>query len=217
MNWLSSDDGLGTHISIFIMLLLGGFGFPIPEDVPLVLAGVAASQGVVRLQAIFLTSYIGVLLADQIIYLIGYCFGQKLLARGTRSTFFPSITEHRVHAIREGLRKRRFIYILLGRHFFPLRTATFLIAGTLAIPYLEFLAADALAALLSVGLVVWLGYWRGAHLTPEMINHFVHRAHYYVLIIMCVAAVVWLITHKASRRKSERVTEQKIAEKTSGL
>lgn len=205
LHWLSSDNGLGAHISIFLMLLLGGFGFPIPEDVPLILAGVAASKKIVSLQGIFLTAYVGVIVADQIIYLFGYAFGQKLLARGTKSRFFPSITEDRVELIREGLRKKRLLYILLGRHFFPLRTATFLIAGALAIPYWEFLAADAFAALLSVGIVVWLGYFLGEKLTPEVIRHLIHQAHYYILIITCAAALVWLLTKKRRQRKAGRV------------
>lgn len=210
-HWLASENGLGLHITLFSMLLLGAFGFPIPEDIPLVLAGVASAQGLVSLKAIFLTCYVGVLLADQIIYLFGYCFGQRLLHAGARSPIFPAITEHRIDVIRHGLRKRRFIYILLGRHFFPLRTATFLVAGALRIPFLEFLIADALAALISVTLVVWLGYWLGGKLTPEVISHIVHQGNIYLAVAIGIGVIAFVIGHTIKkRRKSADDTAEKV-------
>ncbi|MFN8391521.1 MAG: VTT domain-containing protein [Bdellovibrionota bacterium] len=200
-HWLTSDNGFGVHITVLSMLLLGGLGFPMPEDIPLVLGGVAASQGIVSIKGMFLTCYVGVLLADQIIFLFGFFFGQRLLNAGTRSTFFPSITESRVQRVRDGLRRRRLVYILLGRHFFPLRTATFLIAGTLRIPFIEFLIADAFAALLSVGLVLWVGYFLGGKLTPEMISHIVHQAHYYLAGFVALLALMYLINRTLRKRK----------------
>jgi len=208
-HWLASENGLGLHITLFCMLLVGAFGFPIPEDIPLVLAGVASSQGLVTLKAIFVTCYVGVLLSDQIIYLFGYWFGKRLLRAGTRSTFFPAITEHRIHVIREGLRKRRFIYILLGRHFFPLRTATFLVAGALHIPFVEFFIADAIAALISVTIVIWIGYFLGGQLTPEVISHLVQQGNYYLAAGIALCALVYILGRGIKkRRKNGQLSEQ---------
>lgn len=201
VNWLASENGFRVHIAVLILLLMGGFGFPMPEDIPLLLGGVAASKNIVSLRAIFLTCYLGVLLADQIVFLIGYFFGQKLLAAGTRSPFFPSITEERLNVVREGLRKRRLFYIFLGRHLFPLRTATFLSAGALRIPYLEFLIADAFAALLSVTMVVGIGYMLGSRLTPEVVQHFVHKSHLYLLIITLICILFWVLNRAIKRRR----------------
>jgi membrane protein DedA with SNARE-associated domain len=214
VHWLANDNGQGVHITILTMLLLGGLGFPVPEDIPLILGGVAASQGLVSFRAVFLTCYVGVLLADQVIYLFGYYFGQRLLNAGTRSPFFPSITEDRVDSIRDGLRKKRLIYIVLGRHFFPLRTATFLIAGTLAIPYMEFLVADAFAALLSVTLVLWLGYLLGGQLTPEVISHLVHESHYYIFAFTLVGIVMYLVTRRIKKRKLQSAKKDVVNEQS---
>lgn len=180
LSWLASENGQAVHIAVMVMLLLGGLGFPIPEDIPILLAGVAASKGIVHAHFVFLTCYVGVLLADQIVFLIGYLFGPKMLSAGTRSRFFPSITEERVEEIRTGLRKRRLLYIFVGRHLFPVRSVTFLTAGALRIPYLEFLFADALAALISVTIVMGIGYYLGEQLSPEVVQHLVNEAHYYI-------------------------------------
>ena len=187
--WLASDNGVAVHLAVFVMLLLGGLGFPIPEDIPILLGGVASAKGIVHLPTIFLTCYVGVLLADQTVFFIGYFFGQRMLSAGTRSRFFPSITESRVEEIRNGLRKKRLFYIFVGRHLFPVRSVTFLTAGALRIPYFEFLLADAIAALVSVGIVLGIGHYLGEQLSPDVVQHLVREAHYYILavaVLICV-------------------------------
>ncbi len=200
LQWFSLDHGYNAYVTILVLLILGGFGFPIPEDIPLILAGVAAARSVVSLQWILLACYIGVITADMIIYLLGYRFGQHLLNWAIHSPFFPSLTAERVDSIRRGLRRRRLLYIFIGRHFFPVRTATFLKAGTVGIPFLEFLVADAFAALISVTLVVCAGYWLGGELTPEVISHLVHQGDYYLGAVLVVAALSYLASVRWKQR-----------------
>lgn len=201
-DWLSKGDGINTHISIFIALLLGGVGFPIPEDLPLILAGVVASQKIVSLRGIYLTSYFGVVLADQLIYFIGYFFGKKLVTAGIKSPFLPSINQEKINTIREGLRKKRLVYIFLGRHLFPLRTATFITAGALGIPYFEFLIADAFAALLSVSIVIGIGYFLGEQLSHETIKYLINQIHYLILIATVLGFLIYLAYRKYKTKKS---------------
>lgn len=202
LDWLTKSDGFNTHISIFISLILGGFGFPIPEDLPLVLGGIAASQGIVSIRGIYLTCYFGVVFADQLIYLIGYFFGKKLVNAGVKSPLFPSLNQEKINMIREGLRKKRLVYIFLGRHLFPLRTATFITAGALEIPYLEFLIADSFAALLSVSIVVGLGYFLGGQLSPDVIKQLIDKAHYVILIASIVIFLIYLACKFYKKKKS---------------
>lgn len=208
LKWFSIDHGYNAYVTILTLLILGGFGFPIPEDIPLVLAGVAAARNVVSLQWILVACYIGVVVADMIIYLLGHRFGQRLLNWGVHSPFFPSLTAERVTTIREGLRRRRLLYIFIGRHFFPVRTATFLTAGTVGIPFLEFLAADAFAALVSVTIVVCVGYWLGGTLTPEVISHLVHQGNYYVGGLLVLGAVSYLASVRWKQRHPSDLPEE---------
>jgi len=142
--YLSSDNGFVVQLGIFITLILGGVGFPVPEDIPILIAGVISARGLLSLQVMFLTCYIGVLIADQFVYWIGFFFGKKVLELGTKSKYFKLMTAERVEEVRNGLREKRLLYIFIGRHLFPIRSATFLTAGSLRIPYLEFLVADML-------------------------------------------------------------------------
>lgn len=207
LQWFSIDHGYNAYVTILTLLILGGFGFPIPEDIPLVLAGVAAARDVVSLQWILLACYVGVVIADMTIYLLGHRFGQRILNWGIHSPFFPSLTAERVCSIRDGLRKRRLLYIFIGRHFFPVRTATFLTAGTVGIPFVEFLIADAFAALVSVTLIVCIGYWLGGSLTPEVISHLVHQGNYYLGGILCIGAMSYLASVRWKQRHQTDLPE----------
>lgn len=203
-DWLESDSGEAVHLAVFIALILGGFGFPIPEDIPLLLAGVAAGKDIVHLQRIWLTAYVGVICADLILYWAGYFFGTRLLDAGKKTRWFPSVTEERLSEIREGLRRRRLAIIFIGRHLFPVRSVTFLSAGALRVPFLEFLIADGFAALVSVTLVLGIGYFLGESLDTEFARHILHDAHIYLTIILVAGLLYWMWKRKtASNKKSD--------------
>lgn len=204
IQWLASESGVRVYVGIFVLLLLGGFGFPVPEDIPIVLAGVAASKNIISIEGAFVVSYVGVVVADQIVYLMGYFFGQKLVMAGTRSKRFTFITDEKVDEIREGLRKRRLVYIFIGRHVFPVRTVTFLTAGALRIPYLEFLIADAFAALVSVAVVLWLGHLLGGRLTPEVIHDMLKEWHVYVGWTVAACLSLWMLRREWLKRKRSK-------------
>lgn len=148
--------------------------------------------------------YLGVVLADLMIYGIGYKFGPRLLSYGTLSPFLPSVTPERVERVRVGLRKKRFMYIFLGRHLFPLRSVTFLTAGALRIPFLEFLISDLIAALISVALMIGLGFILGETITPEMLNHIGKEVHWYgaILTILVLIFIAFRIWKRRKLRKS---------------
>jgi len=195
-NWLANDNGFGTYASVLIMLLIGGIGLPMPEDIPLVLSGITISKDVVNPFYIFLVCYIGVLCGDQLLFLIGYKFGNKLLRmwHNPNSMFSSFITERRVDKIREGLRRKRFLYILIGRHLFPVRTATFLIAGSLRIPFMEFLISDMIAAFISVSLIVFLGWLIGWQLLdPRVFERLSRELPLYIvgIMLLIISPAIW--------------------------
>ena len=193
---IDSENAYDVHLGIVILLVLGALGFPVPEDIPIILAGIAAAQKIVSTQGIFLTCYVSVVIADIFIFMVGWLFGQKLLKAGTKSRFLPVVTEDKVETIREGLRKRRLLYIFIARHLFAVRTLTFLISGALRIPISEFIIADAIAALISVSLMMGLGYFLGETLTPEVINHLVSQASLYLLAAVVIVAAIYLFRKK---------------------
>lgn len=202
IDYLASENGYNLHVWVFIALLLGGLGFPIPEDLPLLFAGLAAGRQVVSFWAIFITCYAGVVLGDLIVYTLGYFFGPSMVEAGKKSRYFPGITEARIQKVQKGLRKNRFLYIFMGRHLFPLRSITFATAGALRIPLVEFLIADLLAAFVSVFLMLGLGFLLGEALPAEVIED-VSRSIHWVAIAICGVLAIFVARKIFKRSSSE--------------
>lgn len=200
IRWLSVDNGSHFQWGIFIALLLGGLGFPIPEDLPLILSGIAAARGVVELDSIALICYIGVIIGDQVLYFLGFLFGKKLMKKGIDSPLLPHLTQEWVDYVRVRWRGKRYLLIIMARHLFPFRAVTFISAGALHVPYIDFLVADLFAALLSVTIMLGIGYFIGEQLSPEVIKHLIDQAHVYTFAICLIGVLFWLYRRQRQKR-----------------
>jgi len=189
------------HKTIFVLLILGGLGFPMPEEVPLFLGGMAAANDIASLQLLFFVCYVGVLCGDLTMYSFGYFFGQKILQVGTDSPFLAAVTPEKVELVRDGLRKRRLICLFVGRHLFLFRSLTFVVAGSLRLPPLEFFAADAVAALFSVTLFMGLGYWLGGQISPELFSKYAHDVSIGLTLVAVVGGLVFFLFRTWKHRK----------------
>src|SRR5439155_1078673 len=72
----------GTHAGLFLLLVGGGVGLPLPEDLTLLAAGVLAHQHVLRLRDVIAIGFAGVVCADWIIYLAGRRYGRGIVVLG---------------------------------------------------------------------------------------------------------------------------------------
>jgi len=153
--WLLAQVGVVVYIALFVLLLGGAIGLPIPEDLPLILGGILASRGQGRPEIILLVCYIAIVLGDVLIFFIGRYFGAALFKKAWfRSRFSPA----KLREVRKRLERRRFVTIFVARHLFYLRTLTFLTCGAVKMRFSLFIVADALAALISAPLMFGLGY-----------------------------------------------------------
>ncbi len=143
-----------------MLLLAGALGLPVPEDIPLILAGVLVQMGKAKLVWIALVCYFGILIGDLIIYFVGRRLGPKLFQK---AWFKSRLSSSRLRRVKFRLEKRSLLMILLARHLFYFRTITFLICGAVRMQFMKFLIADAIAALVSVPLMLGLGYLLAEH------------------------------------------------------
>src|SRR5262249_39071217 len=138
----------------------GAIGLPIPEDIPLILAGIVLHEGRANLECTFAVTYVAILLGDLLIFSAGRKLGPSI---SKRSWFQMRVSESRIRRVKYNLEKRSLIMIFIARHLFYLRTLTFLACGALRMNLWRFLAADAIAALVSVPLMLGLGYFAAEH------------------------------------------------------
>lgn len=156
--WLSQYAAEAPYLVIFGVLLLTGFGLPLPEDIPLLIGGYLCGQ--TPNQAPYLWVMLpgcvfAILASDSVIYLAGRCFGPNL----SRHRLLKRIVGTRNLArTRVLFRKRGGRFIFLARFLPGVRMPAFFTAGTFKMPFHKFMAWNGSAALLSAPWVMMLAY-----------------------------------------------------------
>jgi membrane protein DedA with SNARE-associated domain len=183
------SHGLFAYLLVLIALLAGSVGIPAPEDLTLIAAGVLCSLAQVNTWIMAITCYLGLIIGDLIIYRIGWMTGPTLFRK---KWFRRHISTKRLQTMRTNLHKRTMLTILVARHLFYIRTATFLMCGAVRISFTRFIIMDAIAALITTPLMMGIGF-AFAH-NYEMVIKWV-RDLKFILIALGVIAAFFIIRH----------------------
>lgn len=184
------------YISVFTILLLCGFGLPVPEDISLVAGGIIAGLGYANVHLMFAIALAGVLIGDSTMYNLGRILGERVLnLRLVRRLLTPK----RYSLVRSKFEQYGKRVIFAARFLPGLRSPIFLTAGiTRFVSFWIFLGIDSLAALISVPFWVYLGYY-GAH-EREWLMRWISRTQWGILVVALVIALVILIDAMIGRR-----------------
>jgi len=132
--------------------------FPlIPSETIVITASVLAAQGDLAIWLIVPAVALGAFLGDNLCYLLGRQVGDPVADR----LLSGETGQARLRWAEEAIARRGAILIAIGRFIPGGRTATTFAAGTLEMPYRQFLVADAVAASLWALYVSMLGYLGG--------------------------------------------------------
>ena len=195
-DWLLLQQGAIIYISLFFLLLGGAVGLPIPEDLPLILAGILLQAEKVKALYVFPICYVGVVLGDLIVYFVGRRFGVALF--NTR-WFKNRVSPSRVKYMRLRLEKRSIVTIFVARHLFYFRTVTFLTCGAVRMSLRTFLLADLAAAMISLPLMLGLGYIAAEHY--ETVLGWFERARSASLVVLAITCLAGLLYYFRRRRQ----------------
>jgi membrane protein DedA with SNARE-associated domain len=191
--------GLSVGVGfVFFVLLLCGFGLPMPEDVILATGGVLAwlasdlagaplTVGAMLRDEGLLTMVVaglgGILAGDTVIFLAGRRFGHRIADfRPLRRIITPS----KLEAVEKLIRRRGNLVVCVARFLPGLRAPTFFTVGHARMPLWEFLLFDGAAALVSAPFWVCLGFWLGSDL-QELAREASRFSH---IILLAVAVVL---------------------------
>lgn len=158
---ISQLDGMTAYSAIIGLLLICGLGVPLPEDITLIAAGMLAALGSISLPGAMIAGFLGVMAGDAFLYTVGRIYGR-------RAFNFPVIrtimTPKRI-ALAERKIRRNSHFICFTARFLPgLRSPVFLLSGIMGVRPLVFYGLDGFAALISVPLWVYVGFWVGENL-----------------------------------------------------
>jgi len=175
------------YLGILAALCLGSLGAPIPEEIPVVTAGLLARQEVVRWWLALPLCVVGVLSGDIALYWVGRHWGEHVLElRLVRRVLDPARREKLTAAYR----KNGLIIVFAARHLMGLRAAAFLTAGVARIPFWKFLAVDGAAIGYGVPLNFSLAYLFADRVHELLAN--VYRIDRWIAVLAVVAAAGWI-------------------------
>ena len=158
------------YLAIAGLLVAGGVGVPVPEELIQLTAGYLARRGLLELAPALAATYGGIVAGDFLLFLLARRHGDRLLARPGVARL---LTPKRRAALEGHFARHAFLTIVVARHLSGFRVPAYILAATHRVRALTFLLADALSALLSVPLVVGLGYLFAARL--EEVKRRVHE------------------------------------------
>ncbi|MFO0938043.1 MAG: DedA family protein [Gemmataceae bacterium] len=203
-------------------IIATGFGFPIPEEIPVVTAGAMVGHdangtnpsefialgggamavepppaGLLRWWIMLPVCIVAVVIGDGCLYGIGRLFGKRLLEfNWVKKRILPPEKRDKIEA---NFRKNGVMILLAARLTPGIRTPVFMMAGILRMPLTKFLLADGLYAVPGINILFWLAYF-----FTDWFIAAVHAAERYrpLVIVVVLAAIGGMILYRllANRR-----------------
>jgi membrane protein DedA with SNARE-associated domain len=188
----------GSYPALFGVLLCCGLGLPVPEDIPLITAGVLIFHGNMNVFIAGICAWCGIIGGDCILYSLGRKFGPDV-------SKIPIIGRHvdvkRMARVEKWFAQYGIWVVAMGRMFAGIRGVMVVVAGTSKFKFWKFILADSLAAIVSGGLFLYLGYKFAQNM--DRLHEIVHHIKGGMLIglaVICVGILAYILWRRQTRQ-----------------
>ena len=177
------------YFAVLFVLIICGFGVPIPEDITLVSGGVISGLGYANVHIMLVVSLLGVLLGDSTMYWLGRIYGTKILRFRPIRRF---LTLDRLRMVRSKFDQYGNRVLFVARFLPGLRAPIYMVAGiTRRVSFTRFVLLDFCAAIISVPSWVYLGDFGASNLDWLHAQIKKGQSVIYILIALLVVYLVW--------------------------
>ena len=178
-----------SYLAIVVVLILTGSGLPIPEEVPIIAAGILSAHGKLEPLLAFSCCLFGAIVGDCIMYAIGYHFGRGVLRDHRWWARF--LTPEREEQIELKFRHHGLKVFFIARFLVGLRSPVYLTAGILRVSFKRFFVIDLICATAVVGTFFGLTYLFGQHIVQWVRHAEVLLTLVVIVAVACVAFFLW--------------------------
>lgn len=186
------------YFGLVALLILGGLGLPFPEDATLILCGFLIAGKIINPVVALPLCFIGLMLVDVSLYLAGKKYGRKVV---THPRLCKIVKPERLKKV-EGLFKKWGIFVILvGRHIVGVRSQILIIAGTLKMPFLTFLIADSISSVITMAIMVSIGYVGGNSI--DILRKDFSRTEHVIIaatIVIVLFIIIWIYGRKSNNK-----------------
>jgi len=187
------------YLAVGGFIALEDFGVPLPGETILIAAAVYAGAGRLNIVAVGLIAFLAAVVGDNIGFAIGHFGGRALVLRFGK---YVLLTSDRYKKAENFFERYGGVVVTFARFVEGLRQANGIVAGTIGMHWLRFIAFNALGAALWVGVWASVGYLAGGHITT--IYNVVTRYSLYLLIALAVVVAAWIIRAAVRARRRAR-------------
>ena len=174
-----------TYAGLLVVLILCGMGLPIPEDVALLAGGFLVHRGIIQYPITIGVALVGVVAGDNLLFFLGRRFGTglvKYLGIGRPRS------QRQIDWLKSFMDRHGHRAIFYARFVAGLRALVYLTAGSLGVKPLRFFLYDLSGAVISVPVVVTLGYLFGNEL--EGVLHYIGGLEKAVWVVLGLSLAV---------------------------
>jgi membrane protein DedA with SNARE-associated domain len=175
----------GSYLIITIVLILTGSGLPVPEEAPIIYAGLLAGAGSLNPWIALACCIFGAIVGDSIMYWIGYHFGRGVLR--DHPWFARWVTPEREDQIEAMFKHHGLKVFFVTRFLVGLRSPVYLTAGILQVSFKRFFMIDLFCATMVVSTFFGITYKFGQN--GQVILKWVRKAEVAVSIGVVIAIV----------------------------
>ena len=196
MEWIARYG----YLAIFVLLMLGIIGLPVPDETILLFAGYLSSKGDLRLESTLATAFLGSACGISVSYAIGRIVGPHAVVK-----FAPLLHIRPAHLTQTYQWIERWgKYVLLTAYFIPgVRHVAALMAGASQLPSSVFARFAYSGALVWSGTFIGLGYVTGEewqYLSPLLHRGLLVGAGF---VIVAFAIVVILLRRRGQSTEGD--------------
>src|SRR3989442_3041318 len=159
INQLITDWG---YAGIFLVVILGNIGLPVPEESVLAVAGYLVWSGRLQLIPVLRVALISAVAGDNLGYWLGRHYGRATVERSADWLLKPG----RMVVAESFVSRHGALAVCIARFVGGFRFLAGPLAGAVGLPFRSFLRGDLLGAVLFVSYAVAVGYALGYRLWP---------------------------------------------------
>lgn len=191
-----------TYLLVFGILLLCGFGLPIPEDITLIAGGLMAYYKKADVYVMIAVGLAGVMLGDGAMFQIGKRFGYRVFEWRWMAKIMHA---ERLEIVKDKLKNHGYKVIFSARFMPGVRSLVFLSSGALGIPFRIFLLFDGLAALISVPAIVYSCYFFGNQINNAV--GVIKNVEHGILVVIALAILYFVVKYILKKRRERKEAE----------
>jgi membrane protein DedA with SNARE-associated domain len=179
---------------LFLLLMLGVVGLPVPDETLLVFSGYLISKGDFHLLPTWLVALCGSWCGITLSYTIGRTLGLGVVHRYGK---YLHITQERMDRVHRWFDRIGHWALLVGYYIAGVRHFTAIVAGTSGLRYVSFAAYAYTGGLLWVSTFLTIGYYIGENW--KQVSDVIHHYLLYISIAVVALAAAYYIAVRKKR------------------